>query len=492
MLLLCPSCRTPLPEQPQGSDGIITCSHCSAEIDLTRASTAAGRPRFVPEIDRAGDEVGGRRIGKRIGAGGMGTVYRADGGAPGTGVAVKFLSPALAGEPDLVARFAREVSMLRGLDHEAIVRVVDHGDAGGVPWYAMELVEGTDLKTRLIGGPLSPAEIGAVFGRILAGLAHAHDRGVVHRDLKPGNVLLAASGAKLADFGIARRDEAAGSAATRLTETAAIVGTFPYMSPEQRAGRPVDKRSDLFSVGVMLYEAATGRLPQGAFPPASQVERAYGAAFDRVVARLLHPDPAARFPDARTAARALEAALTPHKRVAAFVVAGAASFVAVIAALLPPALTKLDVGGGSAPVVELGRAPQPAVPPAPGPTPPPAAAPQQQEQADVKPAAQAARQAANGNMQALDPPPVAVRTKGSLLGKIGKVGASGKKAGAKLLKADPRPKPDAQVQLEPLAKGGGGKNRAGKPTQDPERKSGLRDIGGKLENPFDSAQRQAK
>src|SRR4029077_8594898 len=126
---------------------------------------------------------------------------------------------------------------------------------------------------------------------------HAHGHGVVHRDLKPANVLLAADGARLADFGIARSDGeslTSAEALTRLTETAAVIGTLPYMSPEQRRGGAVDRRSDLFSAGVMLFEAGTGVLPQGAFAPPAELNGAYGRAFDRIVMQLLAADPARR------------------------------------------------------------------------------------------------------------------------------------------------------------------------------------------------------
>jgi serine/threonine-protein kinase len=301
--LLCPACRTAL---PAGAD-VVTCPTCALEVDVTRAGTLAARPRFVPEIDRTGTEVGGYRIEARLGGGGMGTVYRAVDPA-GKKLALKFLSPALAQDPLVVARFAREVTTLARLGHPAIVAVIDQGDDAGLPWFAMELVDGVDLRARLASGPLAPAEAAAIFGRLLEALAHAHAAGVVHRDLKPANVLLAPDGARLADFGIARWDgpEATGAGAlTRLTETAAVLGTLPYMSPEQRRGGPTDARSDLFSVGVMLYEAATGTLPQGAFAAASRLNAAYRPAFDRVVLDLLRADPAARTASATAAARVL-------------------------------------------------------------------------------------------------------------------------------------------------------------------------------------------
>jgi serine/threonine protein kinase len=316
MQLLCPACHTPLATPP--GQVAVACPGCALEVDLSRLGTVAGRPRFVPERDRTGATVGGYRLDARLGAGGMGQVYRGvrdgGGGQQPARVAVKFLAAALAGDPPLRERFQREVKVLEGLDHPAIVRVLASGEDGGVPWFAMTLVDGPSLRGRLAAGPLAAAEAGAVFAAVLAGLAHAHARGVVHRDLKPANVLLAPAGAMLADFGIARPGEALLSAMTRLTETAAVLGTVPYMSPEQRAGGPLDHRSDLFSVGVMLYEALTGVLPQGAFAPPSRLRAGLPARLDAVVLRLLQPRPEDRYPGAAEAARALAAVLAPRPR----------------------------------------------------------------------------------------------------------------------------------------------------------------------------------
>ena len=330
MNLLCPACHTPL---PPASAAVVSCPGCSAEVDVTRAGTVAGKPRFVPEVDRTGTTVSGYRITARLAGGGMGTVYRAT-GSDGKPVAIKFLSPALAQNSEVVARFAREIAMLARLDHTAIVRVRGHGAVDGIPWFAMDLVDGTDLRARLARGALPPPETAAIFARLLAALAFAHDAGVVHRDLKPANLLLAPDGARLADFGVARWDAevlAGSDALTRLTETAAVIGTLPYMSPEQRRGGAVDRRSDLFSTGVMLYEVATGALPQGAFPPPSALNRAYGRAFDRLVLRLLQPDPARRPSSADEAAVSLAAALQPRAARLIRYAARAAVLVAVVA-----------------------------------------------------------------------------------------------------------------------------------------------------------------
>jgi hypothetical protein len=309
--LLCPSCQTPLPA-PAGGLGPLICPTCAIEVDAGRLETLVGKPRFVAERRRTGSEVDGMLIEDVIGAGGMGTVYRARsarGEQPA--LAVKFLSPALAAEPDLVARFRREIALLEALDHPAIVKVRAHGESQGVPWFAMDLVEGPTLALRLGKGPLGLDEARAIFERLLGALEHAHDRGIVHRDLKPANVLLASEGARLADFGIAHFDLDAASRKTQLTRTSAVLGTYPYMSPEQRAGRRVETRSDLYSVGVMLYEALAGERPEGAFAPLRRRRPEVPRTVDRLVVQLLQPDPARRLASAGAARAALHRALRP-------------------------------------------------------------------------------------------------------------------------------------------------------------------------------------
>jgi serine/threonine-protein kinase len=297
---------------PAAGAPALRCPACDVEVDAARLETVVGKPRFVAERSWTGVELPGMVVEQVIGAGGMGTVYRARSSQVGEGpLAVKFLSPGLAGEPELVARFWREVALLEQLDHPAIVKVKSHGERDGLPWFAMELVEGPTLAVRLAKGPLAIDEARDIFARLLGALEHAHAHGVVHRDLKPANVLLAADGARLADFGIARLDLAAATRKTQLTRTDAIIGTFPYMSPEQRAGRPVDVRSDLYSVGVMLYEALAGERPEGAFPPLHRRRPEVPARVDPVVRRLLAPEPGARFASAAETRRALAAAFAP-------------------------------------------------------------------------------------------------------------------------------------------------------------------------------------
>lgn len=263
------------------------------------------QPPVGSDRNRTGDVVGGWLLQERLGRGAMGSVYRAS--REGRVAAVKLLASGL--DSPSGDRFRRESALLRRLDHPAIVKVFDDGIDAGVGFFAMELAEGPSLQTRLERGPLAPDATREVFRRVFEALAHAHARGVVHRDLKPANIVITADGATLVDFGIARD-----TSATRLTRTESVVGTFSYMSPEQRAGGDADSRSDLFSCGVMLYEALTGRIPVGAYEPPSRHVPALPPGLDRFVETLLQADPSRRIASAIDAARELDRAFEPTRR----------------------------------------------------------------------------------------------------------------------------------------------------------------------------------
>lgn len=252
MNFLCPSCRTPLPREQ--TIGLVTCTQCSVQVDLTRVDTAPGQARLWPEVDLKGETVSGHALLQRLGSGGMGTVYEAESpvGAP---VAMKVLSPMLAAEPALRERFRREARALTKVKHPRVVQLFEEGEDKGFCWYSMELVKGLDLRHRLEKGVMSAAEVDALAVALLEALGAVHEAGVVHRDIKPSNILLGPEGPRLCDFGIAQV-----SGATTLTESAALLGSLRYMAPEQRWGK-ADDRSDLYALGVVLHEALAGGVP---------------------------------------------------------------------------------------------------------------------------------------------------------------------------------------------------------------------------------------
>jgi len=216
----------------------------------------------------AGSRLGPYEILAPIGAGGMGEVYRAKDTRLDRSIAVKILPSHLSDNPEARQRFDREARAISSLNHPNICTLHDVGHQDGVDFLVMELLEGETLADRLSKGSL-PTELVLKYGiEICEGLERAHKSGVVHRDLKPGNVMLTKTGAKLMDFGLAKATPAAAAPASSLTMTIAelpltaqgtIVGTFQYMSPEQTEGKEADARSDIFALGAMLYEMVTGK-----------------------------------------------------------------------------------------------------------------------------------------------------------------------------------------------------------------------------------------
>ena len=247
------------------------------------------------------EKIGPYRIVSRLGSGGMGEVYRAHDDRLGRDVAIKVLPPKLADDPDRIARFRREARLAASFNHPNIAAIYGFEDIDDTHFLVMELVEGRSLADRLQSGPMPIDETLTVAAQIAEGLEAAHERGIVHRDLKPSNVMLLPDGkVKILDFGLAKALDAeppildldhSPTVSVQHTTPGTVIGTVPYMSPEQARGRPVDRRTDIWSLGCVLYECLTGR-------------RAFdGETATDVLAKILERDPSWEALPARTPAR---------------------------------------------------------------------------------------------------------------------------------------------------------------------------------------------
>jgi tRNA A-37 threonylcarbamoyl transferase component Bud32 len=284
--------------------------------------------------DLVGKTIGKYRIVARLGRGGMAEVYK--GYQPGLDryVAVKVLHSHLADEEDFIGRFEREATAVARLRHPNIVQVYDFDAEGNTYYMVMEFVEGPTLKAELKersmkGQTFSLPEVSRIFSALASAIDYAHSRGMVHRDLKPANVMFTAEGqVVLTDFGIARI-----MGATRYTMTGAISGTPAYMSPEQGQGERGDERSDIYSLGVILYEMVTGRVPFDAdtpfaiimkhindpLPLPTTVNSAVPEVVERIILKAMSKNPADRYQSAGEMAKALRDALgvSPDQTLAA-------------------------------------------------------------------------------------------------------------------------------------------------------------------------------
>jgi eukaryotic-like serine/threonine-protein kinase len=296
---------------------------------------AVGVPRGPGSDTLIGTRLGHFRITARLGAGGMGEVYRAEDTRLGREVAVKVLPQAFVADPERLARFEREARVLATLNHPRIAGIFEVGEEAGTHFLVMELAAGETLEARIARGPLPLEEVLALALQIAEGLEAAHERGVVHRDLKPGNVMVDERGeVKILDFGLAKAltDEAAGlgppglSHSPTITHQATVhgqlLGTVAYMSPEQAKGLPADRRSDLWALGVVLWEMLTGRRPFAGGsvsetlaevlktdPPWEELPENLPRPLLRLLRRCLERDPRRRLRDAGDAQLELRAAL---------------------------------------------------------------------------------------------------------------------------------------------------------------------------------------
>jgi len=284
----CPKCGNAIPaEAEQG-----LCPRCAlaAVATSTEAGQPVGESLPPPSLESVATAFPQLEILELIGTGGMGAVYKARQPRLDRLVALKLLSPALAGTAAFAERFNREARMLARLNHPGIVSVYDYGEAGGFFYLLMEFVDGVNLRQAMHAGRFTPAQALGLVPAICEALQFAHDEGILHRDIKPANILLDTRGrVKIADFGIAKLlgDRVKGEV---LTASGLTIGTPHYMAPEQlEHPQDVDQRADIYSLGVVFYEMLTGELPLGRFAPPSK-KTPMDPRVDEVVLRALEKE----------------------------------------------------------------------------------------------------------------------------------------------------------------------------------------------------------
>src|SRR5215472_15614103 len=252
-----------------------------------------------------------------LGLGGMGAVYKAYDRDIERVIALKVIRPDLATHPEVLQRFKQELLLARKVSHKNVVRIFDVRESGGIKFITMEYIDGRDLRS-LLGqhGKLPAAEALDIMHQVCLGLAAAHAEGVIHRDLKPGNIMRDQHGRVVVmDFGLARNIGGGG-----MTQTGAMLGTMEYMSPEQAKAEPLDERSDLFTVGLILYELITGKTPYQADSALasllkrtkeravsmSEIDASIPRALSAVVAKCLETEPKNRYQSINELVTAIE------------------------------------------------------------------------------------------------------------------------------------------------------------------------------------------
>jgi tetratricopeptide (TPR) repeat protein/predicted Ser/Thr protein kinase len=314
--MVCPECSY---ENPENS---VQCEKCTTPLPLSDQTLATGGQGWsVPAADGVisttplvqlspGTSIGSRyEIVRLLGQGGMGAVYQAHDKELERQVAIKVIRADMAANPEILRRFKQELILARQITHKNVIRIFDLGQADGIKFITMEYIEGENLQAVLRGKKkIEPAEAANILAQVCRALEAAHHEGVIHRDLKPQNIMLDKNGrAYVMDFGIARSMLGAG-----MTQTGALIGTPDYMSPEQAKGQPLDARSDLFSIGIIFYEMLSGKVPFDADTtmgklwkrtneparPLDELDKSIPRPLSDIVRKCLEIDPQKRFASA--------------------------------------------------------------------------------------------------------------------------------------------------------------------------------------------------
>ena len=311
----CPNCDIRCDVSMFVAGSLARCGHCNVRFEVQREDSKPPPPPAPKQPESPFPQLDGFVVHERIGQGGMGEVFRCTRASDDKPVAVKILTPQMAAVPDYVRRFGREAAAMAQLDHPGIVRLVGRGKAGAHVFIAMELIDGVSLRTWAHKHRPTARQLAKLLAQVAHALAYAHARAVVHRDLKPDNVLVTADlRTKVLDFGLAGLHT---EGAECLTQSLVAMGTANYMAPEQRKdAKRADHKADIYSFGVMAYELLTGELPVGRFQPASKVVAGLDARWDAVIDRCLEQDPGARPHSALELAHALEALAGMHPQMA--------------------------------------------------------------------------------------------------------------------------------------------------------------------------------
>jgi tRNA A-37 threonylcarbamoyl transferase component Bud32 len=302
---LCRRCHTPLPSEAAGA----ACPECGSSMDAAPFADGEEEVLMPPTPAELAPLFPGLEIMEVAGHGGMGTIYKARQPQLDRVVALKILSPELGRDPAFAQHFSREAQALAKLNHSNIVRVFDFGQAGGFYYFLMEYVDGVTLHTLIQQKAIHAEEAHRLVIEICHALQYAHDEGIVHRDIKPSNVLLDKKGrVKIADFGLARLIEKKTKDASVSGQSTMFMGTPQYMAPEQ-VEHPwkVDRRADIYALGVVLYEMLTGEVPLGKFEPPSHKARV-DPRLDEIVMRALAKAPRRRYQNANDLRAAVEEA----------------------------------------------------------------------------------------------------------------------------------------------------------------------------------------